>query len=317
MQVEGEGIVSLAFEINHSAGDHCLLTGKPGRLLRKRSAADLVNSYRDFVGLELPASLVQKYFHHEIGEYQSDESGLRWYYPAFLGESDFYEYLSENIEWYYTAGAWDKGLALSMLTDRKCTNIIEPGCGDGAFLRMAGECGIDGVGVEINVNALMSCREAGVKAYAPDELPRTTIEFGALVSLQSLEHIRDPLGWMSKLVSQFLARYLVIAVPCFEALAGYMPDPLSWPPHHATSWSQRSLATLGSLLGYRLVEVHYQPLPRSYLYRALTGEKGMRAEGLPHLPRGIVGKAAVGALAMTRLHWAHRSNSILGVLERN
>lgn len=295
----------------------CLLTGETGRLLRVRSAAKLVASYQDFLGLELPLPLIKKYFRHDIYEFQCDKSGLRWYSPALLGESDLYEYLSDHIEWYYAAGAWDKLVALETLLTLECSSFVEPGCGDGKFLTMAKQRGINGMGIEINVKALTACRQAGITAFSPDGIPEAESEFDAIVSLQSLEHVNRPLEWMRGFVDRFSPRYLIIAVPCFDALAGYMPDPLSWPPHHASSWSARSLETLGQLLGYRLITVRYQPLPRSYLYQALTADKEKRAEGLPRIPRGLMGKVIVAALALTRLHWAYRSNSILGVLERN
>src|SRR5688572_15425469 len=88
-------------------GAFCPLTGLQGVLLRHRDANELAESYSTYLEMPLPVELRRRYFQKPIAEYYCHASGLRWYSPTKLGESDFYEFLG-GFAWYYDTQTWDK-----------------------------------------------------------------------------------------------------------------------------------------------------------------------------------------------------------------
>ena len=295
--------------------DTCLLTGQPGHILRTCRPEDLIASYQHYLGVALPPALAAKYCTQTITEYQCDASGLRRYSPAHLADSDLYEWLDAAFDWYYEGNTWDFATALRLLHKYGVRSFIEPGCGSGRFLKAARHSGIDGTGVEINEAALASCRAAGLDVLHADEADRAALAPDVLVSLQSLEHMSDPLGLLRDYLGRFPARTLIVSTPCHEAILGYTSDPLSWPPHHATAWSRQAYETLARLLGYRLVEVHYDGLNFGRFGKMMAQEPTGRFEGLD-VPRGGLRRwLAFQRARWSSVRWARSRHSILGVFQ--
>jgi SAM-dependent methyltransferase len=296
--------------------DVCLLTGRFGRRLRTRSPQEVIAWYQRYLGQPLPAHLATKYCTETVSEYQCDVSGLRWYAPARMADADLYEWLGATFDWYYEGNTWDFATALALLKKYGARSFVEPGCGGGRFLSAARQAGMRGVGIEINDAALRSCRAAGLEVLHATEAERVSLRPDALVALQSLEHVNDPIGWLDDYLKRFPARTLILSAPCHESLLGYTSDPLSWPPHHATAWSRKAYETLARLLGYRLVEVHYDGLKYGRFCKMAKQEPGERFEGLD-VPRNGLGRWLIfhkrrwqGAL------WGRSRHSILGVFRK-
>lgn len=303
--------------------NYCPITGLLGKQTRRMEPHQLVGLYETYLGKALPEKLAQRYFKQSISEYTCTESGLRWYSPAEIGDSDFYEFLGSSFDWYYQTPRWDKEQAIRLLPQLGVRSIMEVGCGDGSFLERVRKCGIATSGVEINTHAIKRAQSVGLDVRTPDGFrTRRSAPIDALVMLQVLEHVPDPLRFALHYMELFQARYLVLSMPCYESLLGMSHDPLSWPPHHVTAWSPRGMQSLAARLGMRVDSIGLEPAPPSAL-RHFASREPQR-----HLPQlaGILARLAhrrwgepVCAMALRSLralprHWSRCSHSVMAVL---
>ncbi|HEX3660710.1 MAG TPA: methyltransferase domain-containing protein [Acidobacteriaceae bacterium] len=296
--------------------DRCPLTGKSGTVLRIRKPSELAASYATYFGAPLPDAIVAKYFNTDITEYYSAASGLRWYAPADLGDGDYYSTLGGLYPWYYRPASWDKFEALDQLKGRGRDSVVEMGSGSGWLLDRLRENGVSATGVEINPDAVQDCRKRGLDVLFPEELDGRIAGCDWLCLLQTIEHVEKPVEFLEKAIRQLNPRFLVMSAPCFESLLGYTTDPLSWPPHHATAWSERAFRTLGQILNYRVTRVSYSPIGFSGFRQCLLREKEGRMAGIPEITEGWTGRLRFLAARLRGRDWARRGHSIFVVLER-
>lgn len=291
----------------------CPLTGSPGRIIRIRTGAELVAEYRRYFGLALPEALRSAYFDQDFAEYCSTRSGLHWFSPPVCAGPEFYEYLGHELPWYYSPKTWDKEHALHVLRRLGSRSLFEAGCGNGGLLRQAQAEGLHVAGSEINATPGALARTSGLAVFAPDSIP-TDCPADALVMIQVLEHIVNPLGFVVDLLRRIRPRHLLVAVPAHDTLLGRTTDPLVWPPHHVTLWSAGALAALAARLSGRLIEVSYEPLTWDR-FRAVAGvQAGGRLAGLPSSrhPRRLALAYRLGRLM--RCAWARRAHTVFGVI---
>lgn len=294
----------------------CPLTGGAGTLLRRRHHDELIASYFSYLGKSPPLALLRKYLTEPIEEYYCSSSGVRWYSPMTLGEADYYSALAETYSWYYNSDSWDKKLALKLLDALRPGNVLEVGCGDGAFLELLQRRGIRAAGVDLNQKAVMRANSRGLTAATPDQANIIAANVDALCLLQTIEHSPDPSAMLRWYITKHQPTHILLSAPCFDGLLGRTRDPLSWPPHHATAWSCKGMHTLGALLGYKVAEVYYSPLCYREFEQCLKMEGSRRLFGLPTMPKGVVGEHVFRICSLLGLHWALRGHSILVRLEK-
>lgn len=293
----------------------CPLTGVKGELRRRIALEEVLTSYNRWHGIEVPIELKSKYFLQDIFEFESAQSGLRWYEPSVPGEADFYEFLQDS-PFYYDAMSWDKSKALEVLQELHAKSVVDVGCGSGLFLKCAqDQLNIRGLGVEINPKGIEAARRQGVRVITPQEFEKCAASHDVLVSLQTLEHVSNPLALLQDALRQSKARYCIIAVPSHETLLGTLNDPLIFPPHHMTCWSRKSLQELGRLAGLSLVSLHYDSLPIRQFNRLTLLNRNSQLGFAAHwisLSTGII-RYCIGRLLFQRRYLSR--HSILGVFE--
>ena len=298
-----------------SLSNRCPLTGEPGRLRRRRNAAELASSYASYFGTALPSHVVEKYFKSEVAEYELSSSGLRWYAPSELGDGEYYSTLAEIYPWYYRPGSWDKLVALEIIEKTKPGLVVEIGSGSGWFLSRLREHNIRSFGVEINASEVKTSRELGLSVYFPDEVPTGQPRADWLCLFQTVEHVSDPAGFLKNYITQFNPRRLLLTAPCFESVLGHAKDPLSWPPHHATAWSKKSFETLAKLLNFEVTDVQYSPLDYELFELYLQREGRRKLPGLPYFPTRRPGRLLFRICKKLGFNWATRGHSILVTME--
>lgn len=296
----------------------CLLIGRPGQIIAKRQPDELAESYRNYLGHPLPAPLVTKYFTEPINELECAESGLRWFDPPVTAERDFYEHLGATYDWYY-ANSWDQYFAARLFKNLGVSNFTDIGCGFGSFIKLAAKAGIRGAGIEINPSAVQKAQSEGLDVHLDSALPRD-FQFSELICMfQTLEHVPDPLSFVRTYAERSGCRRIFVTMPCFESLLGFTSDPLSWPPHHISFWSEKAIRTLASLAGFRVHGIWRQPLQGYKRFCRVWGREGARP--LPESDYTLAKNPF-----QSRLHflgsrligrsWARHEHTIVGLLER-
>ncbi len=124
------------------------------------------------------------------------------------------------------------GAALSFVPEG--SSVLDVGCGDGLFLRLLHERGIDARGIDISEAAAAQCRKDGfvvdVADFTQEPLPYESDSIDYVVALDVLEHVYDPLALLLEM--KRVARVgIIIGVPNFsslparlQVLAGKVPE---------------------------------------------------------------------------------------------
>ena len=300
---------------------HCPLLGTAGMGLRQRTGEDLLALYQHWLGAAPPSEFHPKWFANTIVEYESKESGLRWYSPRVMADGAFYAWLGREFPWYYKPETWDKTKALAYLRAARVKSFVEVGCGNGSFIRMAALEGIDGAGIDLRAEVVAKARAEGLQVFTLDDTTSIKAPVEALCLFQTLEHLNAPAKEMRVWVERFRPRLLIVSVPCWDSYLGISTDPLSWPPHHATAWSGRALEVLGSQLGACSTEVFYQPLSLDDFCCAFARETVDNLDGVP-LRIANPSKTRIRWLRtkwwmgrLLRRPWAMRGHSVMAAMK--
>ena len=100
-------------------------------------------------------------------------------------------------------------------------SVLDLGCGDGLFLKMLKDKGIEGVGLEISEIAIEKAKDRGLNVkefdFAVTKLPFADNSFETVVLLDVIEHLYQP-EKVLKEAHRVSKRYLVIGVPNFNSL---------------------------------------------------------------------------------------------------
>lgn len=294
------------------------MSGAPGAVTQTRRGRELADAYQDYLGKALPANLRRKYFQEDYTQYDCAESGLRWYYPMRVADSDLYEYLGTSFDWYYE-DSWDDCVAVKVLRKLGATGFTEIGCGPGSFIRLAARAGIAGSGIDLNDEAVAKAQADGVDVHHEAKLPGNFRFSPVLCLFQTLEHVADPLAFVEHYIRKSGCRQLLISVPTFESLYGLTSDPLAWPPHHTTFWSGKALELLAARCGFKVIQTHYQPLSGFRRFRRVWGREGGRP--LPGSRFTLAANPLRSRLHFLRSKaagclWARREHTLLAVLAR-
>lgn len=138
-------------------------------------------------------------------------------------------------------------------------DVLDFGCGSGAFLRLADAEGARAVGVEPCEPARGYAAGAGPSPVYKniDELPALGRRFDLVVLIEALEHLREPWDDIKKLSALLNPRgYIYIATPNRKALKARMRGP-AWRElekrEHLCWFTERSLARLSERAGLDVI----------------------------------------------------------------
>jgi 2-polyprenyl-3-methyl-5-hydroxy-6-metoxy-1,4-benzoquinol methylase len=210
-----------------------------------------------------------------INKQKCSSCNLEYFSPSFFGDADFYARLSKN-PWYYESNKWEYDVAAEILSRLEPENLLEIGCGNGYFLEKIAPMDMDIGGVDINRDAVATCKEKGLKVDAVNVFEITKL-YDTVVLFQVLEHMENVKELFEFLTTKLVRAggHLIIAVPNPD---GYLKELsinlLDMPPHHNSCWRLSTFEYLHTQFGLELVEykkepiryVHYLCLLQSIIY---------------------------------------------------
>jgi SAM-dependent methyltransferase len=260
-------------------------------------------------------------------EIESAEELKLWHCPSCgfefselerAGGAEFYKQLQQQLPNYYPRESPEYSRAILFAREHQLHEVLDVGCGAGAFLDQAGKAGLQTFGVELNPEAAAMARRAGHTIY--NQLLSDIIQrgehrkFELVTTWQVLEHVSDPVGFLAD-CAKFVAPggYLAVAVPAEDSINSLCPyNPHVWPPHHVTRWRLKDLRRLGQKVGLRFYRGGNDPM-NPYNARNMWELRNQLAPifGYPEIPGGrILPKAAAAIAARTGLSkllpaWGH------------
>lgn len=190
---------------------------------------------------------------------------LAFFWPMAPGDASFYaalvagDYFKDDLKWEF-------GWTLDRVTGAR--RVLDVGAGRGDFLSMARARGHDVFGVETDAAAAAITRGKGIptdeRLIESFSLEKKG-EFDLVTSFHVLEHVADPLSFAKSMAACAKpGGRVVLSVPNRDRT--YQPgswgemEPLEFPPHHVTRWSERALGELGRRAGLSVEAVAREPL---------------------------------------------------------
>jgi SAM-dependent methyltransferase len=193
----------------------------------------------------------------------------------------------------YPAGGLDFLDVMDFAGRHGLRSVLDVGGGEGAFLDLAREAGMETSGVELNRNASEVAASKGHRMFNKpiEEISPEDTGGGAelLTMFQVVEHLPDPVGFVvsaSRLVKP--GGYLAIAVPSDRRMMGLLEnDPADWPPHHVSRWRPQDLRSLAEKAGLEVIEervnrMYGTDIPWAFQLRdRLEGTLGRKQRRIP------------------------------------
>lgn len=224
---------------------------KPGQIVKAWQA----------LGVELsPAALGDFGSLAQVYLWECSSCGFQFSHLDHAGSALFYEELQCQLPNYYPPVSAEYPRAIAFAREHALTEVLDVGCGAGAFLNLAKKSGLDTHGIELNPKAAAVAREAGHTIY--NELLETIIargnyrRFSLVTTWQVLEHVPDPVTFLGECAELLKpGGFLAVAVPAEDGINSLAPyNPHVWPPHHVTRWRLKHLRQLGDKLQLKFID---------------------------------------------------------------
>lgn len=201
-----------------------------------------------------------------VALYNCNDTGYRFYHPdGIWGDGRFYEDLQNNNDWYYSKDRWEHKKAIDLVkpTDR----VLEIGCGDGVFLEMLRQKGVQSTeALELNEATVEQLSKAGHKVYnktIEDFAPGKAACYDVVCFFQVLEHIYDVKSFLDhSLMTLKKGGRMIVAVPHNNPyLLRYDEHhTLNLPPHHAGLWNKAAFESLEKFYPVTLSHLEIMPV---------------------------------------------------------
>ncbi len=177
----------------------------------------------------------------------------------------------------YTSANPDRFLSfLRMARLEPGSSVLDLGCGNGAFMRLAAARGLDAHGLDINPNAIAAAKAAGLSqvfegTFAELMESEPGRRYDAVTMFDYFEHLDAPLESL-RLAAKALRSggLLFVNTPNEDRPMPFGRDDFDQPPHHLTRWTAASLSACLEANGFSVEKVESGYLPVREFSRRLV-----------------------------------------------
>jgi len=151
------------------------------------------------------------------------------------------------------------------------THVLDVGCGAGRFLAALRDMHFCPLGMDIAPEPVSLLRRLGFSVVqgSVEDYPEDWPSPRAVAAFEVLEHLSDPVGFLTKLADRFPEALLLLSVPSPRRWILWRGgrEPEDYPPNHLTRWTEKALRIALERAGYRRIEILF---PRVHAYE-ITG----------------------------------------------
>jgi len=249
---------------------------------------DLRRLWFDTCEVDIATCLEKPYSDPSVYLYRCETCELEFYPNSLCSTASLYQALG-NFPYYYLADRWEFDMAAEDV--KGCRDVLEIGCGTGAFLErvMREDPGRSTVGLELNPDAAhVACKKGlRVEAGSVEEFALGHAEaFDVVCAFQVLEHLPDPDRFLMAAFRCLRPKGLcLLAVPNREGFTRYAVNDFgNMPPHHLTRWSGRVMRNIAGryrAIVHRILEepvaaYHWEWYRDTTTVRAMSAALGLR-----------------------------------------
>ncbi|MDO9022685.1 MAG: class I SAM-dependent methyltransferase [Deltaproteobacteria bacterium] len=225
-----------------------------------------------------------------------DACDLRFFWPLRAGDAEFYASVVDDVG--YRTEKWE--FAWVRARTAAGSRALDVGCGHGVFLAGLLRRGDTVFGLEQSdeVAARTAARGIPMSMESIETYARANAgAYDFASAFHVLEHVTDPPAFVRDVARCVRPGGSVfLSMPNDERTFRPTLEPLDFPPHHLTRWTERALRSLAGRLGLRVVEVGFEPLAHDTARYTL--EKRLHAAVRASVPAvGNALGAAAGFLA--------------------
>lgn len=212
---------------------------------------------------------VWEYYAHLIEEpirlYACKVCCLELFLPIVVGTHEFYQAITPSEDIYYVTEKWEFNRAIKAIKKRGAGNVLDIGCGGGAFLSQVAQVkGVSVFGFEFNESAAKWAQSRGHRLLAglsKENAPSGG--FDVVTLFQVLEHLETPFQ-VVKQVRELMkpGGLVIVTVPDAGGPVRHFSDALTdLPPHHVTRWHELTIRMCARRQGFKVLEIATEPLP--------------------------------------------------------
>jgi len=154
--------------------------------------------------------------------------------------------------------------------------ILDIGCGAGRFLSALRDWGFQPLGMDIALEPVRVLGRLGfdVTCGTIENYPKEWPVPKAITVFEVLEHLSEPLDFLSTLANQFFSSLLILSVPSPKRwfLWRGKREPEDYPPNHLTRWTEKALQIALGRAGYTKIEIKFLPVKPTEITGSGLGE---------------------------------------------
>lgn len=236
-----------------------LCGGSAGREVASASAREVCQAYARVLHVDVSGEMGPA-IDDRIRLLECDSCGLRFYSPAVVGSSAFYDDMQKH-DWYYPSERVEFVDAAPFVLPGH--SVLEIGCGKGLFAGFIRPR--EYLGMDFSEKARRAAAAAGVRVIGDrleDYAAAHPEAHDVVVAFQVLEHVPSPRSFLEDALRCLRpGGLLVLSMPAEDSYTRLAHNHLmNMPPHHQSRWSRRAVESIGRELSLRLVALSQQPL---------------------------------------------------------
>lgn len=181
--------------------------------------------------------------------------------------------------------------------------LFDIGCGNGAFLRFAGQLGWSGEGIDNDVAAVAAAREAGCNVVhgSLDDLPSRERRYRHVTLSHVIEHVHDPLKLLRQCLKLLVpGGRLWLETPNLQS-TGHDVFGAAWrglePPRHLVLFDRSTLTSALARAGFSGVEFLSHPGVTAFMWLQSRMIARATRDKTPSPPRKLMASLPGGIVA--------------------